>query len=69
MDFFLIFFFFFLKIKIIGDFEWDIYRIQMNYKEEIEKVNPPLSQDEFLKEKEGKNKIKKYYYSFDEEPK
>jgi hypothetical protein len=50
------------------NFEWDIYRTRLNCIEELQLINPALSNEEFLKEKDSKNPIKKYHYSYKEEP-
>ena len=48
-------------------FEWDVHRARINCMEELQLINPPLSNEEFLKEKESKKSIKKYHYGYKED--
>jgi len=44
--------------------EWSSYRVPVNYKTALIKVNPPLSEEEFEKELNSPYKVKKYHYNF-----
>ena len=46
------------------NFAWNIEQIPKNYKEVILKFNPPLSKEEFFKEKSSKYDLKKYHYFY-----
>ena len=44
--------------------EFDVFLIDPNYKQKIEKVNPPLSVEEFEKEMKSDSQYKKYSYNY-----
>lgn len=44
--------------------EWSAYRVPINFKDRIVRINPPLSEEEFEKEYNSPYKIKKYSYNF-----
>ncbi|CAD8058314.1 unnamed protein product [Paramecium sonneborni] len=47
--------------------EFDIFKMKIDYKTQLLQVNPPLSEKEFEQEFLSDNKIKKYYYSFEDQ--
>ena len=49
-----------------ANLDWDVCRIPFNYKENIQKINPSLTDEELQKEIESDNKIKKHFYSYDD---
>jgi hypothetical protein len=56
-----------LQSKSLADivnFDFDITMIPKNYKNIILKYNPPLNEQEYLKEKGSKYEIKKYHYFY-----
>lgn len=44
--------------------DWTAYRVPMNYKDRVLKINPTMSEEEFEKEFNSPYKIKKYHYNF-----
>mmetsp|Transcript_17549 Transcript_17549/g.29612 ORF Transcript_17549/g.29612 Transcript_17549/m.29612 type:complete len:216 (+) Transcript_17549:1066-1713(+) len=44
--------------------DWCSYRVPFNYNVKVVKANPPLSDEEFQREKDSPFKVKKYHYSF-----
>jgi len=46
--------------------QWDVYRIPVNYKDALQAINPPLSDEELEAEIKSDNKIKKHFYSYDD---
>lgn len=44
--------------------DWSAYRIPINFKDELIRVNPALSEEEFEKEYNSPYKVKKYHYNF-----
>ena len=49
-----------------ANLDWDVYRIPFNFKEKIQKINPPLTDEELQKEIESDTKVKKHFYSYDD---
>lgn len=49
-----------------GQIDFDIYRNSLNFKQKIQEVNPPLSQEEFEAELNSSNPIKKFFYNYDD---
>jgi len=48
-----------------GRIAWDAYRIPLDYKSRITKVNPQLSKEEFEAELSSPEKIKKFFYLYE----
>lgn len=46
--------------------EWDVFRIPVNFKEAIQKVNVPLDPEELELEIASDKPVKRHYYSFDD---
>lgn len=44
--------------------EWSAYRIPVNYREKLIKVNPALSEEEYEKESKSPFKVKTYNYNY-----
>ena len=44
--------------------QWSAYRVPVNFKDKLVRVNPPLSEEEFEKEYNSPYKVKKYHYNF-----
>eukprot|EP01017_Pseudomicrothorax_dubius_P041819 TRINITY_DN6744_c0_g1_i2.p1 TRINITY_DN6744_c0_g1~~TRINITY_DN6744_c0_g1_i2.p1 ORF type:complete len:580 (-),score=146.87 TRINITY_DN6744_c0_g1_i2:150-1889(-) len=55
-----------LEAFLDADIDWDVFRIPIDYKSAIAKLNPPLSPEEYEKEVASDKKFKRHYYSFDE---
>lgn len=49
-----------------GQIDFDIYRNSLNFKQKIQEVNPPLSQEEFEAELNSSSPIKKFFYNYDD---
>ncbi len=49
-----------------GQIDLDIYRNSLNFKQKIQEINPPLTQEEFDAELNNSNPIKKFFYNFDD---
>src|SRR3990167_666111 len=46
--------------------DFDVYRISIDYKSKIQEVNPPLTEEEFEAELNNSNKIKSFFYNYDD---
>ena len=46
---------------------FDVYRIDLDFREKILAVNPQLSPEEYEKELKSDKKIKTYYYNYKED--
>ena len=53
-----------LEDLISFNFSWNIEQIPKNYKDVLVKCNPPLMNEDFLREKSSKYDIKKYNYFY-----
>lgn len=49
-----------------GIFNFDIFRMDFDYKQKILEYNPQLSKEEFEAELDNKNEIKKFFYTYDD---
>jgi len=49
-----------------SNIQWDVYRIPVNYKDTLQAINPPLTDEELDAEIKSDNKIKKHFYSYDD---
>lgn len=49
-----------------GQIDFDIYRNTLDYKEKIQAINRPLTEEEFEAELESPNPVKKFYYNYDD---
>ena len=49
-----------------GEFEFDIYRSEIDFKEKLIKLNGYLTPEEFAEEEKSERKIKKYHYNYKE---
>lgn len=47
-----------------GKIDWSAYRVPVSYKNQLVRVNPPMSEEEFEKEYNSPFKVKKYHYNF-----
>ena len=50
-----------------GRIAWDAYRVPLDYKTKICKVNPPLSQEDFEAELNSPNENKKFFYTYEDD--
>lgn len=46
--------------------DFDLYRNSLDFKEKIQEVNPPLTEEEFEEELNSENKIKSFFYNYDD---
>jgi len=51
---------------LTNNIQWDVYRIPVTYKDQLQAVNPPLNTDELAAEVNSDKKVKKHYYSYDD---
>lgn len=49
-----------------GQLDFDVYRNSLDFKEKIQAINPPLSEEEFEAELNNSNLIKKFFYNYDD---
>jgi len=49
-----------------GLYFFDVFRCSLDYMEKLQKINPPLSDEEFEAELDSSDKIKKFYYNYDD---
>mmetsp|Transcript_34947 Transcript_34947/g.53649 ORF Transcript_34947/g.53649 Transcript_34947/m.53649 type:complete len:493 (+) Transcript_34947:413-1891(+) len=47
-----------------GEVDWSAYKVPFNYQTKVERINPPLSEEDFQREHDSPYKVKKYHYSF-----
>jgi len=53
---------------IDGRIAWDAYRVPLDYKSRVLRVNPQLSKEEFDAELMSPEPIKKFFYTYEGEP-
>lgn len=49
-----------------GQVDFDVYRNTLDYKEKIQTINRPLTEEEFERELESTDTVKKFYYNYDD---